>query len=86
MIKGIVLTNPFLLHSLRQVVRTLAFSMDHELEQPYQLVYSGSSIEHNIDLLGIIFYSYTVPFLHATFDDMPEKTEKANVLYHPEAC
>ena len=69
-----------------QVVRTLAFSTDHELEQPYQLVYSGSSIGHNIDLLGILFYSYPVPFLHATADDMPEKTEKAKVLYHLEAC
>ena len=45
-----------------------------------------SSIEHNVDLLVILFYIVQFPFLHATADDMPAKTEKAKVLHYLEAC
>ena len=45
-----------------------------------------SSIEHNIDLLVILFYPFSSFLLHATADDMPAKTEKAKVLHYLEAC
>ena len=43
--------------SQRQVILISAFSLDHEMGQPYQLVYyEKSSLEHTIDQLVILFY------------------------------
>ena len=43
------------------------------------LILYKSSIEHNIELLVILFYPLSSSILHATADDMPAKTEKAKV-------
>ena len=63
MSKGIVVTS---FSSQRQV-----FSMDHEMGQPYLVVYS--------------VFVYSV-FLNATANDMAAKTEKSKVLHYFKAC
>ena len=46
----------------------------------------NSSIEHNINLMVILFSTHSpVPFLCATADKMPAKNEKAKVLHYREA-
>ena len=46
-----------------------------------------SSIEHNIELLVILFYPQsTYLLLNATANDMAAKTEKSQVLHYFKAC
>ena len=46
-----------------------------------------SSIEHNIELLIILFYPYsTFLLLNATANDMAAKTEKSKDLHYFKAC
>ena len=44
-----------------------------------------SSIEHNIELLVILFLSIFL-LLNATANDMAAKTEKSEVLHYFKAC
>ena len=44
-----------------------------------------SPIQHNVDLLGILFYS-SASLFNAITDDMPAKHEKSKVLHSFKAC
>ena len=60
--------------------------MDHEIGQSLFTPYK-SSIEHNIELLVILFYAlYTFLLLNATANDIAAKAEKTKVLHSFKAC
>ena len=62
--------------------------MDHVIGQPYQLITLYKSfIEHNIELLVILFYPYSsFLILNSTANDMAAKTDKSKVIHSFKAC
>ena len=79
MSKGIVVTSVLITQSEASIFDFIVFSMDHEMRHLINLfTLYKSFIEHNIELLVILFYpESTFHLLNATANDMAAKTEKS---------